>query len=78
MKKGGWVGLAKTFLTYQVYLCSCIYFWASRPLVPGWSLAVPIREREVKKPADLMKILFKSVYSTLFFCTVLDIRVLTT
>ena len=54
------MGLAKPFRTYQVYLCSCIYFRGSRPLVPGWSLAVPIHEREVKKPADLMKILAKN------------------
>ena len=65
---GGWVGLARTFLTYQVYSCSCIYFWASRPLVPGCSLAAPIREREVTKPMDLMKIRFKPVYPCIPLC----------
>ena len=45
----------------------CVFIHVVGRLVPAWSLAAPIREREVKQLTDLIKILFESVYRTSFF-----------
>ena len=61
------MGLAKSFLISRVYLYTCVFIYAGGSLVLGWSLAAPIREREVKQLTYLIKSLLRSVYRISFF-----------
>ena len=60
-KKGGWVGMTKSFLISHVHLHTCVFIYVGGRLVCGWSLAAPIRERALSKTngltdSDLVKI----------------------